>query len=57
MRKSIRERTLEDAVQFVLDQLAPEGDTEGQHVLYSTALHPFKDDKTVVDFLRESLET
>lgn len=43
-----------EACKFVLSVLAPEGFT-GQSVLYSDALHPTDDNKTVVDLLREAI--
>lgn len=41
-----------NAIEYVLSQLAPPGATDAQCRLYSDALHPTDDDKTVVDYLR-----
>lgn len=50
-------KNLRTAVEFVLSQLDPSDSKKGsQHILYSDCLHPIDDDKTVVDFLKESIQ-
>jgi hypothetical protein len=57
MKKLMVERVVcQNAIQFVLDQLAPaDGKPGQQHFLCSDCLHPSDDDKTVVDYLKALL--
>lgn len=43
-----------EALQYIYEKLT-EGGKNRQHVIYSDALHPSNDDKTIVDYIEEVL--
>ena len=56
LQAELKVHTPLEACKEILSRLAPDDANGAQCKLYSDALHPTDDDKTVVDYLREVIE-